>query len=46
MKGYTPNLKVNKEKELNSKTSYSFIELGVKQSKCPNECDCEVCKGK
>lgn len=46
MKGYMPDLKVINQKELNSKTKLSFIELGVKQLKCEENCECDKCKKK
>lgn len=44
MKGYKPNIKLINKKELNSQKQNSFIELGVKESKCETECECEKCK--
>lgn len=42
MKGYSPNLNLNKGKEINSLEKQSFIELGVKNinSKCYPDCNC------
>lgn len=40
MKGFQPQF--NKT-ELNTKQSFSFIELGVKQSTHNSDCECEEC---
>lgn len=42
MKGYSPKFESNIQKEINSQSQYSFIELGV-QSKCDEDCECETC---
>lgn len=46
MKGYSPTFATKNKKELNSQTQTSFIELGVKQSKHEEDCDCEKCINK